>query len=479
VFVSALVVRGRNDTRSSPTALIDLGRPSFKLGIAGIEVGQRAHRLEVEVKTDRASYQIREKARARIKVRTPEGAPPPAGTEVTLAAVDEGLLELAPNDSWNLLEAMMANAATHGNLHRQLQVTGKRHFGKKALPAGGGGGKLPTRELFDTLLFWQAEVALDAQGEASVEIPLNDSLTAFRIVAIAASENRFGTGKTAHPQQPGSAADLRSVAGGTRRRPPASLLHVRNGSSRDMKIEVEATPGPQALPTRQLTLKPGEARKLSGRSSVPETRPRDGVLEWTLEAKEIATQAPAKAARDALKVGANHPCRGAGARAAPACTGWNAARPAGRAAARQSAQRRTARHTHRQPGRWPDRSARLHAALPVCLPGTEGVQGRRHAEILPAGMPSSTSCRPILPTTAWPTSSPASGRAASRSPPICWRLPISPAGICRRCENPDAAGLHRLSDGRLESPPSTPGKTRWCCVWPRWKRWRGGRPRRK
>ena len=72
VFVSALVVRGRND-EIKPTALVDLGRPSFKLGIAGIEVGQRAHRLEVEVKTDRASYQIRDKAKARIKVRTPEG----------------------------------------------------------------------------------------------------------------------------------------------------------------------------------------------------------------------------------------------------------------------------------------------------------------------------------------------------------------------------------------------------------------------
>jgi uncharacterized protein YfaS (alpha-2-macroglobulin family) len=165
VFVSALVVRGRND-EIKPGALIDLGRPAFKLGIAGIEVGQRAHRLEVEVKTDRASYQVREKARARIKVRTPEGAPPPAGTEVTLAAVDEGLLELAPNDSWNLLSAMMAERGyAMQTFTAQLQVTGKRHFGKKALPAGGGGGKLPTRGNCSTpCCSGRRSLPLDAQG---------------------------------------------------------------------------------------------------------------------------------------------------------------------------------------------------------------------------------------------------------------------------------------------------------------------------
>jgi len=299
VFVSALAVRGRNDA-IKPTALIDLGRPSFKLGITGIEVGQRAHRLEVEVKTDRSSYQIREKARARIKVRTPEGGPPPAGTQVTLAAVDEGLLELAPNDSWNLLQAMMATRGyAMETFTAQLQVTGKRHFGKKALPAGGGGGKLPTRELFDTLLFWQAEVALDAQGEASVEIPLNDSLTAFRIVAIAASENRFGTGKTSIR----ASQDLQILSGlspvvrqGDRQQ---AYFTLRNGSQRAMRIEARATAsGLKPLPTRSLTLAAGESAEIVWSVVVP-----DGDhLEWTLEAVEIGAKAPTKAARDALKV---------------------------------------------------------------------------------------------------------------------------------------------------------------------------------
>ena len=79
----------------------------------------------------------------------------------------------------------------------QMQVVGKRHYGLKAIPPGGGGGRQITRKLFDTLLLWKARVALDANGDASVEVPLNDSLTSFRIVAIASAEaGLFGTGAT-------------------------------------------------------------------------------------------------------------------------------------------------------------------------------------------------------------------------------------------------------------------------------------------
>ena len=51
----------------------------------------------------------------------------------------------------------------------QGQVIGKRHFGRKAQPPGGGGGRAGARELFDTLLLWKGRVALDAQGRAVVE----------------------------------------------------------------------------------------------------------------------------------------------------------------------------------------------------------------------------------------------------------------------------------------------------------------------
>ena len=100
------------------------------------------------------------------------------------------------NDSWNVLEGMLGERAVEVSTSTaQGQVIGKRHFGKKAVTHGGGGGDDGARELFDTLLLWKARVPLDAQGRASLTIPLNDSLTSFRVVAVAtAGIAKFGHG---------------------------------------------------------------------------------------------------------------------------------------------------------------------------------------------------------------------------------------------------------------------------------------------
>lgn len=295
VFVSALAVRGRS-AAARPTALVDLARPGFKLGMTGIRVGQRAHALEVKVATDRSTYRIRDQANVRLKVRTPEGKPPAAGTDIALAAVDEGLLELMDNASWDLLPAMMAERglATR-TFTAQMQVTGKRHYGRKALPAGGGGGRLPTRELTDTLLYWNPSVALDGNGEAEIEVPLNDGLTAFRIVAVAAGEDRFGTGQT----RIASTQDLQIVSGlapvvrqGDR---ATAYFTLRNGSERAMRVEMGASlsGAPARLPGQTLDLAAGEAKEIGFTVTVPEDATR---LEWMLEAREAGGQA-----RDALK----------------------------------------------------------------------------------------------------------------------------------------------------------------------------------
>ena len=155
VFVSAFVVRGRIDG-IAPTALVDLAKPAYKMGLAEVRVGWSAHELVVKVKPDRDAYKVRDKAKVTISVRRPDGSAPPKGTEVALAAVDEGLLELLPNESWKLLEAMMTRRGEEVETSTaQMQVIGKRHFGRKAIASGGGGGRGSSRELFDTLLLWR------------------------------------------------------------------------------------------------------------------------------------------------------------------------------------------------------------------------------------------------------------------------------------------------------------------------------------
>jgi alpha-2-macroglobulin len=230
---------------------------------------------------------VREKAVVKMAAQTAEGKPAPAGSEVAVAAVDEGLLELLPNSSWNLLEAMMGRRG-YGiwTASAQMQVVGKRHYGLKALPQGGGGGQQTTRELFDTLLLWQGRVPLDEHGEASVEVPLNDALTSFRIVAVASGGVAlFGTGATTIRSTqdlmvlPGIAPLVREGD-----QFPAEFT-VRNTSNRPMDVAVTAqTEGLATLLAPQtLTLSPGEAKVVAWNLTAPA-----GVqtVQYTVEANE-------------------------------------------------------------------------------------------------------------------------------------------------------------------------------------------------
>jgi uncharacterized protein YfaS (alpha-2-macroglobulin family) len=298
VFVSVLPVRGRvGDTK--PTALVDLGRPAYKLGIAEINVGWKEHELKVNVSTDRKIYKVRQQARVKIGVRTWDGKIPPPGSEVAVAAVDEGLLELMPNRSWKILPAMMGRRG-YGvqTATAQGQVIGKRHFGLKALPQGGGGGKQTTRELFDTLLLWKARLPLDANGEASIEIPLNDSITSFQIVAVATGGvNLFGTGSASIQ----STQDLMVLSG----LPPLvregdrfqAEFTLRNTTNRNMEVHVSAKVGRlvKSLPPVSVSLTPGEAREMGWEVTVP-----FGVemLPWEVEAAEKGSLE-----KDRIKIG--------------------------------------------------------------------------------------------------------------------------------------------------------------------------------
>jgi alpha-2-macroglobulin len=269
-----------------PTATVDLGRPAYKLGIAEINVGWKTHELKVKVSADRPVYKVREKAKIAVSVSTTDGKSLPAGCEVAIAAVDEGLLELMPNDSWKLLNAMMGRRSYGVKTSTaQMHVIGKRHFGLKALPQGGGGGKQNTRELFDTLLLWKGRVEPDAKGQATVEIPLNDSITSFQIVAVAtAGVGRFGTGSTSIR----STQDLSIISGiapvvrsGDTIR---SEFTLHNMSERTLETQVTASiiGIKESFSPQNLSLAAGESKDIGWTLTVPTEMDS---LQYELEAK--------------------------------------------------------------------------------------------------------------------------------------------------------------------------------------------------
>lgn len=286
VFVSAFAVRGRvGDIQ--PTAMIDLGKPAYKMGVAEIQTGWSGYALKVNLETDKKHYHTREVVKVKITVRRPDGGLPGKGAEVALVAVDEGLLELAPNPSWKLLDAMMQRRGIAVTTSTgQMQVVGKRHFGRKAVASGGGGGTAsgPARELFDTRIFWNARVKLDDQGAAEVEVPLNDSLTRFRIVAVAnVNVGRFGTGDT----DVSVTQDLQILSGATPLVREGDRLKVyftiRNTSEKSMDVDVSPHLNGKELPALSEHLDPGQGREVALPVDVPFNISK---LDWDIDATE-------------------------------------------------------------------------------------------------------------------------------------------------------------------------------------------------
>ncbi|HEX7439137.1 MAG TPA: alpha-2-macroglobulin family protein, partial [Caldimonas sp.] len=196
----------------------------------------------------------------------------------------------------------------------QSEIIGRRHYGRKAIAAGGGGGRGSTRELFDTLLVWKAQVALDANGEATVEVPLNDSLTSFRLVAVAdAQTQKFGTGSTRITVT----QDLQVLAG----LPPlvregdqfSALLTLRNTTARDMTVRAllqgsaNSTPpsgtgiarSPLAFAPQDVVLPAGSAKEITWPIGVP----ADAFsIAWEAAVEEQGGGAAPDKARDRIKL---------------------------------------------------------------------------------------------------------------------------------------------------------------------------------
>lgn len=307
VYVSVMAVRGRvggfrlwladlarrwglpflSREGASPTALVDLAKPSYRIGMARVKVGWEGHKLAVAVKADKAKYAVRETANIAISVRDPSGRPA-RSADVAFVAVDEALLQLMPNESWKLLDAMMGERSLDViTSTAQMQVVGKRHYGKKAVEAGGGGGDASAinRENFRPVLLWRGHVPLDGNGQARVAVPLSDALSSFRLVAIASDGAQlFGTGET----NVRTAQNLAVYPG----LPPlvrtgdwyGAVFTLRNGSDRPMKVSATPKIEPAIAQVRPLgiTIPAGGAAQVRWNLFAPDA---PGTLRWTVAAR--------------------------------------------------------------------------------------------------------------------------------------------------------------------------------------------------
>jgi uncharacterized protein YfaS (alpha-2-macroglobulin family) len=209
LFVSVLLVKGRTqtgpaggdptDATGAPAAdLSDPGKPSFRLGYVELKVEDASKRLTVAVTADREEYRPANSATVRLDVKDAGGRG--AASEVTLWAVDYGALSLTAYRTPDVLGSVYVRKALQVlNADSRQRIISRRVLTPKGSTDGGGGGADPgagtLRKDFRVLAFWIGSVATDAQGRATVDVKLPESLTTYRVMAVAADRaSRFGSG---------------------------------------------------------------------------------------------------------------------------------------------------------------------------------------------------------------------------------------------------------------------------------------------
>lgn len=198
VFVSVLLVKGRSKEAVTEDAS-DPGKPSFRLGYVELKVEDATRRLKVDVKANRDEYRPASKAKIEVEVRDQKGSG--ARSEVTLWAVDYGVLSLTDYKTPDVLESIYLEKSLQVVTEDSRQkIISRRVLTPKGATDGGGGGRDAgpgmLRKDFRVLAFWLGSITTDGRGRARTEVTLPESLTTYRIMAVAADkQSRFGWGQ--------------------------------------------------------------------------------------------------------------------------------------------------------------------------------------------------------------------------------------------------------------------------------------------
>ena len=196
-FISILVARGRV---SPPKTLDDGGRPSIRVGYANLRVTPEVKRLTVAVEPARAEYRPGDTASVRLRVHDVQQHG--SKCEVTLWAVDEGVLALTGYKTPDPIDLIYRERGLGLRLASNMTAVAPQipEGEKGQREAGGGGGAAGAeilRSRFKTTAFFLGSVVTDADGSATAVAKLPDNLTTFRIMAVAVTAgDRYGKGES-------------------------------------------------------------------------------------------------------------------------------------------------------------------------------------------------------------------------------------------------------------------------------------------
>ncbi len=201
VFVSVIVIRG------SAASTKQHKMPEYRVGYCALTVESDAKELKLAVKPDHDEVRPAEEVKITTTITDAKGAVV-SGADVTLYAVDEGVLSLMKHEtpdpsSYFHAELPLAIDSFTSFDNLLSEEAAARDRGNKGFVVGGGDGdengpNVNLRKNFIVTPLWLASGTTDAQGSLTASVTAPDNLTRYRIMAVAAhGVDRFGHGESA------------------------------------------------------------------------------------------------------------------------------------------------------------------------------------------------------------------------------------------------------------------------------------------
>ncbi len=244
IFASLLIIRGSGESPHIHTSA------DYRLGYCELKVDDPASHLTVNLdKGESEYYQPGEIVDISAQISDHLGNPI-SGSEVTLFAVDEGVLSLTghktPDPHHVFHEEFPLSIFTGQSLSDLLPENPlEQDFSNKGYVIGGGGANQGidpnrVRKDFKALAFWEPSLLTDSDGRVTTSFVAPDNLTTFRLMAVASKGNRFGHNESPvvinkpliiEPALPGftNITDQIDVA---------AVLHNNTGRTQEIEINV-------------------------------------------------------------------------------------------------------------------------------------------------------------------------------------------------------------------------------------------------
>lgn len=184
-------------------------RPAFAVGCVDLPIPPLGRRLKLEMKPRESRLEPRGSTVLDVRLQDDSGSPV-AGGEVAIVVADEAVLALTGYDLVDPLRVFYRHRAPGV---RSAHLRGYVHLQRGLSPGEAESSQTPaephcmpahsnpeapiqTRTDFKPLALFEAGLATDREGRAQVTLTLPDSLTRYRIMAVAVTERCFGVAES-------------------------------------------------------------------------------------------------------------------------------------------------------------------------------------------------------------------------------------------------------------------------------------------